>query len=96
MTRATARTPLPRRSREIVVTPSSNGHAKRTIDAYSFRAGTRLPFDVVPRAALTDAAVAGPMIVSEETTTTYVDVGFDVAVDPTGSLILRDQAARGT
>jgi N-methylhydantoinase A len=95
VTRATARTPLPRRSQEIVVSGSSNGHARRTIDAYSFRAGARLPFDVVARSALTDA-VAGPMIVCEETTTTYVDIGFDVAVDPTGSLILRDQAARGT
>jgi N-methylhydantoinase A len=92
VTRATARTPLPRRSSDAPANEPTNRRLSRTIDAYSFRAGTRLPFSVVPRAEL-GAAAAGPMIVSEETATTFVDVGFGVSVDPTGSIVLTDQGS---
>jgi N-methylhydantoinase A/oxoprolinase/acetone carboxylase beta subunit len=33
----------------------------------------------------------GPAIVLEETTTSYVDSGFSVTVDPTGVLVVRDE-----
>jgi N-methylhydantoinase A len=92
VTRATARTPLPRRSSGVATTEPRDVQRRRTIDAYSFRAGTRLPFDVLPRGELGEVALAGPMIVSEETATTYVDVGFGVSVHPAGSLVLTDRS----
>jgi N-methylhydantoinase A len=94
VTRATVRTPLPRRTKESVVSGIADNLGTRTSDTYSFRTGSRLPFDVVARSALTEVALAGPLIVSEETTTTYVDVGFEASVDPTGTMILTDADSR--
>jgi N-methylhydantoinase A len=61
----------------------------REVDAFSFVAGERTTFGVIDRAGLEPGtSVAGPMIVLEDTATTYVDVGFDVMVDPSGALVL--------
>jgi N-methylhydantoinase A len=91
-TRATARTPLPRRVAAPLVPGASDGRLSRKIEAYSFRAGESLAFEIVNREALGGRVVAGPLIVLENTTTTYVDAGFDVSVHPTGALVLTDRA----
>ena len=50
-----------------------------------------MPFKVVERASLdTSAKLSGPVIVLEETATTYVDAGFELSVHSSGSLFLRD------
>ena len=92
-TRATARTPLPRRLAGGAARRSQNGRVARAVDAYSFRTGTRCSFDVIHRDSLGDGPVPGPVIVLEDTTTTYVDAGFDLSVQPTGALILTDRGA---
>jgi N-methylhydantoinase A len=62
----------------------------RTIDAYSFTAGRRLPFSVVDRAAVAGRQWwDGPLIVLEETTTTYVDDGFRVSQGAAGVLLIK-------
>ena len=91
--RAGIRTPLPRKTAE------QNGQAsaqpdegERTIDAYSFTEGERVPFKVIPRASLAqDASCDGPVIILEETTTTYVDAGFCASVHPSGALFISDK-----
>ena len=90
-TRATARRPLPRRAAERLLSGSANGRPSRALDAYSFRTGRRERFDVVAREALDGRGAPGPLVVLEETTTTYVDVGFHVSVHDSGTLILSDQ-----
>jgi N-methylhydantoinase A len=90
--RATSRRPLPRKAAEQVARPSgASPVSARSVNAYSFTHGTRMPFTVFERALLpTGSAVAGPAIVLEETTTTYVDKGFELSVHPSGTLLLRD------
>jgi N-methylhydantoinase A len=52
-------------------------HEPRSVSAYSFEAGCRLRFAVIDRAAIpVGEAIAGPAIVVEPTTTTYLDQGF--------------------
>jgi N-methylhydantoinase A len=49
----------------------------RTVSCYSSRMAKRIPFPVVERATLTSGhAVDGPVILTEPTSTTYVDAGF--------------------
>lgn len=91
--RAGVRTPLPRKTAETSARASvtANG-AERTIDAYSFTQGERVPFRVIPRASLsTGTDCDGPVILLEETTTTYVDAGFRVSVHQSGALFVSDQ-----
>jgi N-methylhydantoinase A len=88
--RATIRKPLPRKIAE------SNGNGRtpaqaRTIDAYSFTEGERIPFAVIDRGSLdTGAEIDGPAIVLEETATSYVDAGYRLRVDTSGVLSLTD------
>jgi N-methylhydantoinase A len=59
------------------------------VDAFSFTLGARVPFRSVDRAALThDSPIAGPAIVFETTSTTYVDSGYRLSLTPTGSLLI--------
>ncbi|MBS1870281.1 MAG: hydantoinase/oxoprolinase family protein [Actinobacteria bacterium] len=60
----------------------------RTCDAYSFSRGERVEFVVRDRAALDEQPTAGPLIVLEPTTTTYVDAGWTVRVGPRGALLI--------
>jgi N-methylhydantoinase A len=63
--------------------------------AYSFAEKGWLDFAVHARESLSgERALVGPAIVLEGTTTTYVDTGFEVAVDPCGALIIRDVLGR--
>ncbi len=71
--------------------PSVDGAATATLDAYSFRMGARTSFELLDRGSLTaGAAVAGPLIVTEPTTTTYVDTGFEVEAQADGSMLIRN------
>lgn len=59
------------------------------IDGYSFQLGRRVPFRTVHRSTITDGVViAGPAIVTEATTTTYVDAGYACRLDASGCLRL--------
>jgi N-methylhydantoinase A len=88
--RAVLRTPLPamRRGAQAGGPPPAPA---RAIDAYSFTLGRRTEFAVIDRAAISaEAAVAGPLIVLEDTTTTYVDAGFEVRAHAGGALLIHD------
>jgi N-methylhydantoinase A len=67
--------------------PASNG--QRLQEAWSFTRDRHLPFRLLDRASLAPGpSLAGPLIILEETATTYVDAGYTVHVHDTGSLIL--------
>ena len=92
--RLTARTPLPRKAPEHVLregkraTPTAERHS---ISAHSFSADMRMPFAVIDRASLELGAILdGPAIIVEQTTTSYVDVGFRLEVQPSGALLMSD------
>lgn len=90
--RATLRMPLPRRSD---ATPEANGSTDEAkaetqrIEAYSFEAGKVLDFALVDRLALKAGdTLSGPAIISEDTTTTYLDTGFDAKFDASGCIFI--------
>lgn len=89
--RATLKNKLPRRQ------PSSPTGAEKKdraeeIEVFSFSMGIRCPFKLQDRSALpVDVPVEGPMIISERTTTTYVDAGWQVTLHPTGNMFLKHQ-----
>jgi N-methylhydantoinase A len=88
--RATARTALPRKANEKppIIAVERNTE-RRSLSAYSFTQGERVTFDVVDRSSLAiGETVKGPLIILEETTTTYVDAGYEVDVHPTGTLLI--------
>jgi N-methylhydantoinase A len=65
----------------------------RSVEAYSFAAAEWRSFPTVDRSALgRDTPIVGPMLIPEETTTTYVDVGFTGRVHPSGALMLTSGA----
>ncbi|WP_033287695.1 hydantoinase/oxoprolinase family protein [Amycolatopsis jejuensis] len=65
--------------------------APASVRAYSFRKAERVDFPVVERAALrVSEPVPGPLIVTEQTTTTYVDTGFTVEAQPDATLLIRN------
>jgi N-methylhydantoinase A len=92
--RATLRTPLPRREEESL-TLSRNGRASRgSVEAYSFTKDERMKFDVVDRASLGAGEVLpGPVIIHEDTATTYLDAGFEARVDGSGCLFITHKEA---
>jgi N-methylhydantoinase A len=89
--RAIATTPLERNP-----TPATaNGNhgdgsgASGKVEAWSFTAGELTTFAVVDRSRLgRGAELDGPVIVREQTTTTYVDHGYRATVHPSGSLLI--------
>jgi N-methylhydantoinase A len=87
--RATMRVPLPAPSAggTAAVLP---GDAPGSAEAFSFALGRRTEFALADRAALAPGrTLAGPAIVVEPTSTTYVDAYVTVEVDDTGTLLLR-------
>jgi N-methylhydantoinase A len=89
--RAIERTLLPRPSVAPAAAAASGGVAADLARAYSFAAGQWLDYSVIDRADLAPGArFAGPAIVLEPTTTTYVDIGFQGRVHERGALILTD------
>jgi N-methylhydantoinase A len=90
--RATTRTALPRKANEKAVSGAPANTERRTVSAHSFTEGERLEFGVIDRAALEPGErVEGPVIVLEQTTTTYVDAGFTLDVHPSGTLIIEQK-----
>jgi N-methylhydantoinase A len=64
-----------------------------TIEAYSFTRGERTAFPIRARAALAPGdAIAGPAILTEPTTTTYLDAGHTATVHATGALVVTKEA----
>jgi N-methylhydantoinase A/oxoprolinase/acetone carboxylase beta subunit len=66
--------------------------AERAVRAFSFTGASWTDFTLVERNALSAGdALAGPSLIAEETSTTYLDRGFRASVHRTGSLqIVRD------
>jgi N-methylhydantoinase A len=89
--RATVRVLLPTMAPDAAVVSSSRSEHGAGIHAYSFDQKRKVDFELVDRASLTRGArLAGPAVIVEETTITYVDTGFTAEVHPTGALFLRD------
>jgi N-methylhydantoinase A len=90
--RATLRRRLPRGAEARAVAASPDGRAHGDVEAYSFTRGERLPFAVALRSRLEPGeTVEGPMIILEETATTYLDAGYRATVDdPTGALFIKE------
>lgn len=90
--RAVITTPLPKTDLMARVSKGADGAPEREIDAFSFTHGKRENFRVVDRASLEPGVPErGPMIVLEETATTYVDAEFEVEIHPTGAMLLHDR-----
>jgi N-methylhydantoinase A len=59
------------------------------IDAWSFTKGARTTFPIRTRASLAPGdTLAGPAILTEPTTTTYLDAGHVATVHATGALVV--------
>lgn len=85
--RATVRAPLPRRGQALRPSAEATSAADEVFDAYSFAEGRRMPFRVVPRAAIT-APLSGPAIVTESTATLYLDADWTAVTGDRGELLL--------
>ncbi|WP_033291782.1 hydantoinase/oxoprolinase family protein [Amycolatopsis jejuensis] len=72
---------------------AATGGEPRTRDAYSFEQDCWTRFRVLEHDRLGDGPVAGPAIVTENTTTTYLDHGWSARREPGGSLVLTRKAA---
>ncbi|AEM42721.1 hydantoinase/oxoprolinase family protein [Ketogulonicigenium vulgare] len=84
--RANTTVPLPQR--QLSYTPKrSDGADDRVMDVYSFERQTRLPFRIIPRGRIT-GKITGPAIVTEDTTTTYVDADWTITNGSAGEIIL--------
>lgn len=66
--------------------PRSTSSVSRS---FSFRSGEWADFITAQRADVHDETMLGPLILLEDTATTYVDSGWSVARDDLGNLILR-------
>lgn len=87
-TRATLREPLPRRRQQAAAQAGGGGSLGRR-RAFSFAAEDWLDFDVLHRSSLEPGVVVpGPLIVLEETATTFVDADFDATVGDGNALFL--------
>jgi N-methylhydantoinase A len=89
--RLTARTELPRPTQLSPVAEGSSleDMVETDVDAFSFKRQQRLPFRQLRRSDLVPGdRLAGPCIVLEDTSTTYVDEGFVIDVEPSGCLVL--------
>jgi N-methylhydantoinase A len=89
--RLTAITPLPKTNLLSNPGTAQEARPRRSIEAFSFANGRREQFEVVDRTELEVGAKArGPMIVLEETATTYVDADLELEVHPSGTLVLHE------
>ncbi len=84
--RASTTVLLPRR--ELSYTPKrSDGEDDRVMEVYSFESRARLPFRIIPRGRIS-GEIRGPAIITEDTTTTYVDVQWTISSGKAGEIIL--------
>jgi N-methylhydantoinase A len=78
--------PLPRRlPRSPRITAEHD--LTRTCETYSFKEHGRRTFRIVPRGAI-NGVLSGPAIVTEKTTTLYLDAGWTASVGEYGELLL--------
>lgn len=89
--RASRKTVLPpiRSRNEHGSSEPSSDRSDEPFEAYSFEREKFVPFEILDRGALREGEAAeGPLIVTETTTTTYVDAGWRVASLSDGTLDL--------
>ncbi|MEM9285539.1 MAG: hydantoinase/oxoprolinase family protein [Pseudomonadota bacterium] len=89
--RATMRRALPERdAKNTAVGHHSVLH--HIVEAYSFERKQRIPFELRERSGISRTEIfAGPMIITEATTTTYVDDGWVGEIHPCGGMLLTKQ-----
>ncbi|MEM6746965.1 MAG: hydantoinase/oxoprolinase family protein [Pseudomonadota bacterium] len=89
--RATMRRALPERdAKNTAVGHHSVLH--HVVEAYSFERKQRIPFELRERSGISRTEIfAGPMIITEATTTTYVDDGWVGEIHPCGGMLLTKQ-----
>jgi N-methylhydantoinase A len=62
---------------------------ERGVEAFSFERGSRVPFRVLARESLRlGQELAGPALVTEPTTSTYLDAGWSARAHQSGALVL--------
>jgi N-methylhydantoinase A len=89
--RAIERTVLPRAARPRHATVNGGRRALRTARAYSFANEDWCEFALIERESLAPGEqFAGPAIVMEATTTSYIDAGLSGTVHNSGALVLTD------
>ena len=89
---ATTETERPRRLDKASARPAPAAAAERNV--FDARLGKRLAVPVYERGRLAPGmGVAGPALVVEEGTSTYVSPSFDLTVDAGGALVLMVKAA---
>ena len=86
-TRASLRVQLPRKSESGKIDEVGIEVSNSQIECYSFTEDKKIQFDLVARSKI-DSKVSGPLIIIENTATTYVDINYDVDKDSNGNLIL--------
>ena len=70
-------------------TPGVRDQAEEALSTYSFAAEKRMEFAVVRRDDVPDQGwLDGPAIVTERTTTTYLDAGWRLSMHDSGHLLL--------
>ena len=85
--RATVRSPLPKRDRGKV--GAASGSKRGNVRSWSFECDDWREFQVLDRgAAGPGAVIAGPAIILEQTSTTYLDAGHSAQVHETGCLVI--------
>lgn len=73
-----------------IALPKVNGKAGNMVEKEIVEKGHRISCTFVERAALrVGFSQAGPMVVEDETSTTYVPTGWTLSVDPSWNLVLR-------
>ena len=89
--RALLRQPLPGFAEQSTVTPAARAPADQVrVRAYSFARGEFLEFKLFDRQQLSvGEVVKGPAVISEMTTTTYVDADFEFELGDSGLMHLR-------
>lgn len=86
--RVEVRAQLPRPAAPLPIRADTEDQVRET-EAFSFETGQRCVFRIVARDAMPVGQVfSGPLIVTERTTTIYVDTGWAMTVTPTGHLIM--------
>lgn len=93
--RVTSRTPLPQRQHIPLAREDADTGPEKTLPAYSFRLKRTTEFAIRNRDDLpVGEPVSGPAIITEPTTTTYVDAGWTITVDAAACLILTTDEAQ--
>jgi N-methylhydantoinase A len=84
--RASVRVPLPRREQKITQGAAAPQEAPEVGEAWSFSLDRRVPFQLLPRAAID--TLDGPAIVTEDTATLYLDAGWRAMAGTHGELVI--------